>query len=779
MMRLMICLIATCIVDRKENAFMPFPQRLRAFAHTYPTQLAMGLCLLIILTTLSAGLPAYWLSHQQLNEQVATHLRDAQQATLSLLQNEEQRLANIALLFAQRPTLVSLLPGAPQQSLDAAAQAKLDAYIRNFQAQIDLDLLLICRPDATLLAATPPIRDCPAGDGFAWVEQRPALVARHALTTTTSGASRGTVVTGIWLGPPFLRQLAAATGVQQTIVAPTATAVEGKRLVSTLDLPDLMQQPATLDSNVVAPLQAGGHAYYRLLAPLRGVNQQTIFYSEILLPADELVATRNRVIAILLTSTAAVALLGMGLGFWSIRRLTQPLASLTTQAELISQGEFERPIPDFGGPLEVRTLSAALQRSQASLLQALDERAAARDRLDNLVQSLVEGVVIIDSAGKITFWSQGAALITGWPAADALGKSLDQVLPPVETNQAALLASLPAAGQRRRLAVLTSGGKSSVLEVTSIRSAKPLASAQVDPPERALVLRDVTEEEAMQHLRAYFLANISHEFRTPLSTLNASMELLMDESQESEGKAGKDDEAGVMMSRAEMRSLLKPIHLSLLELQTLIDNLLEGSIIEAGEFRLRKREMTINEAITGALTVVQPMFERRRQTISVTEPATLGHLYADRVRLTQVLVNLLANASKYTPMGEAVDMTVEVRCASEPMASPSGDAGTGSGEAQEEPQDESSLIYRVLVTDRGPGIPAAERVNLFRRFVRLDSTLGSKGGDQTADVHGTGIGLHVVKTTVEAHGGRVGIEERPGGGSVFWFEVPRGDPPAS
>lgn len=231
----------------------------------------------------------------------------------------------------------------------------------------------------------------------------------------------------------------------------------------------------------------------------------------------------------------------------------------------------------------------------------------------------------------------------------------------------------------------------------------------------------------------------------------------MDESQDTSG--------------AEMRALLKPIHLSLLELQTLIDNLLEGSTIEAGEFRLRQRAMTLNEAITGALTLVQPMLERRKQTISVTEPATLGEIWADRVRLTQVLVNLLANASKYTPLGEAIDVTVAVTLdKSDKRANRPSSASSGS-------QKEAEVVYRVMVADRGPGIPAAERVNLFRRFVRLESSQTGDVGAQKADVHGTGIGLYVVKTTIEAHGGRVGIEDRPGGGSIFWFELPRGAMP--
>lgn len=767
---------------------MQVQKLVQGWLQTYSTRLAIGLFLLIVATTLSAGVPAYWLTHVQLNQQVTTHLRDAQQSTLSLLNIEHARLANVAFLFAERPTLATLLdemgdpPFAPEEA------ASLLAYIANFQQQIDLDLLLICAPDRSLIVGSPEIANkldhCPANDGFLWVGDRATLVARRSLMADGSALSseelaRASVIVGVWLDQPFMNQLAAATGMEQSLID-----VNGRRLVSSLA--GIAIENGTGDSRVgdsrvgmlqadgqfthtalqtPTTLQLNGHTYWQLLAPLSNADDQVIFYSEILLNADALFATRNRVLGILLFSTGVVALLGVALGVWSIRRVTSPLALLTAQAERISQGEFETPIPPLDGPVEVQTLAAALRRSQASIVQALEDRAAARDRLDNLVQSLVEGVVIIDAQGKITFWNHAAAMITGWPSEQAFGKKLDLVLPLVEPHQPTLLNQLPLPGQRRRVAVLTSGGKSSTLEVTSVRSTggNPRNDASVRGGgedhalyeralheralhERALVMRDVTEEEATHHLRAYFLANISHEFRTPLSTLNASMEILMDESEE---RSGQLDSAR-MMSGAEMRALLKPIHLSLLELQMLIDNLLEGSTIEAGEFRLRRRVLTLSEPIQGALTVVQPVLERRQQTLSVTVPAKLEPIWADRVRLTQVLVNLLVNASKYTPMGEAIDITV-LRL-----------------------KDEG---YRVMVADRGPGIPEVERVNLFRRFVRLDSSQTNKAGDQKADVHGTGIGLYVVKTAIEAHGGRVGIEDRKGGGAIFWFEIPRGEIP--
>jgi signal transduction histidine kinase len=243
-----------------------------------------------------------------------------------------------------------------------------------------------------------------------------------------------------------------------------------------------------------------------------------------------------------------------------------------------------------------------------------------------------------------------------------------------------------------------------------------------DTVQVALVLRDVTEEEASRHLRSYFLANITHEFRTPLSALNASIELLMDEAER--------------LSQPGLSELLNSLHLSVSNLQTLIDNLLESSSIEAGRFTVRPRPTDLNRVVADAIRVVQPLLAGRQQSLSLIEPTQLPPIKADPTRLTQVLVNLLSNASKYGPPGAAVDLSLE--CV------------------------ENHL--RVAVADRGPGIPARERASLFRRFVRLDA--------QGEEQYGIGLGLAVAKAIVEGHQGQIGVDERPGGGSVFWFLLP-------
>jgi signal transduction histidine kinase len=134
---------------------------------------------------------------------------------------------------------------------------------------------------------------------------------------------------------------------------------------------------------------------------------------------------------------------------------------------------------------------------------------------------------------------------------------------------------------------------------------------------------------------------------------------------------------------------------------------------------------------------MQPLLHRRQQKLALSAPDVIPLVYADAARLTQVLVNLLANASKYGPIGQTIDLEVQ-------------SAGDGQ--------------VRVAVADRGPGLSPAIREKLFRRFGRVEVVDGAE--------HGVGLGLWVVKVIVSEHGGTVGADERPGGGAVFWFTVP-------
>lgn len=337
---------------------------------------------------------------------------------------------------------------------------------------------------------------------------------------------------------------------------------------------------------------------------------------------------------------------------------------------------------------------------------------------EDLLQAVPEGVIALDVQGRITFFSQGATRLTGWTRDAVCQRSLAEVLRLSENDTARLKTVFDST---RPLHLTTQGKPPVMLAVSGARLNAP------DGRETGsvVVLRDITDAETGRSLHSYFLAHISHEFRTPLSGLNASIELLMDE-------IGN-------LSPAEIDELLNSIHLSASGLKALVDNLLESVNIEAGHFTIHRRPTEVNQVLADAIRMIQPLLDRRKQRLSLTEPLQIPPVYADPTRLTQVLLNLLSNASKYSPLAGTIDLAL---------------------------QQEGNRL-RITVADRGPGVPPAERAGLFNRFVRLNT--------HDTEQAGMGLGLSVVKAIVEEHRGKVGVEERPGGGSIFWFTLPLGE----
>lgn len=666
------------------------------------SRLIAVLVVLIVLTTLSAGAPAYLLARRQLERGAWERVDATRRATESLYGAALGRVVDLTALLSERPTLRRLVADG-----DPAA---LESYLATFREQSDLDLIQICGDDGALVAIDVAANLCDLAPetGVMLVGGQPVLLARRSILGEGAPEEGGAVVTGIRLDDEFLTQLSANTGVDQSILAE-----DGPAVVSTLPAGPVA---ASLVPNGWA-LDVAGAPYFAARFPLPGRTGD--LYAEVALPVANLMATERDALSILVAGSGLVALAGVVAGAWFIRRLTAPLDDLTRAAEQISGGDLAAPIPRFAGPPEMATLSAALERSQGTMLEALGERSQARDWLNTLVQSVVEGVITFDRRGRVTFMSQGAEVMTGWSSAEAVGRPINDLLPPAEaTHGDTFLDHLPPAGEKREIETRTRLGKSLVLAATGARMAPP----GDDTVQVALVLRDVTEEHALRNLRSFFLANISHEFRTPLSTLSASLELLMDQA---------DD-----LTADDIRELLRPTHLSLLSLQTLIDNLLESSRIEAGMFALRRRPVALEAIISDAQAIARPLLERREQALVVSTAVEPSSVEADRGRLTQAVVNLLSNAAKYSPIGRPIDLWVTP-------------GATG---------------VRVSVGDRGAGIPAEQRANVFRRFVRLD--------DEGNEQQGMGLGLYLVKKIVEAHGGTVGVDDRPGGGAVFWFELP-------
>jgi signal transduction histidine kinase len=186
-----------------------------------------------------------------------------------------------------------------------------------------------------------------------------------------------------------------------------------------------------------------------------------------------------------------------------------------------------------------------------------------------------------------------------------------------------------------------------------------------------------------------------------------------------------------------VQGMLAAIHRRTLWLQGLVENLLCAATIREGRLQLYRQSLSLSDVMTDVQAVVEPLLAQRSQTLRVRLSPRLPEVLADSRRLGQVLVNLILNASKFGPPSSDIEVAVTVK----------------------------GRAVRVSVADRGPGIPPEQAVRLFEPYYRAPATAG--GGKD-----GVGLGLSIVKSIIEAHAGRVGVESRRGGGASFWFELP-------
>jgi PAS domain S-box-containing protein len=452
--------------------------------------------------------------------------------------------------------------------------------------------------------------------------------------------------------------------------------------------------------------------YFAARVDLNGDGLQ----AEVALEVSDIAETQRRLNWINTGTMFSVMALCSVLGILLTRRISRPLVGLAASADRFSKGDLRSPVIVEAGVREEVQVAQALERARIDLLRTLTDLQREKDWVNNLLDSIAEGIVTLDQDLHITFFSRGAERITGWNRNEVLYRSCDQVFSLAEIK-GAFSEILPEPGQSVKALVFLSEGRRGTLSITGAR----IAPTESGDAQSVLVFRDISEEESTHRLLGHFMANVAHEFRTPLSALAASIELLLDQASD--------------LSAGEINELLSSLHLGILNLQTLVDNLLEGGSIEAGHFKVSARSVDLELIIADAVRTMQPLLNKYGQRIVIELPARVPAVYADPRRTVQVMVNLISNASRYGPSDDDITIHAEIM----------------------------DRAVQVSVADRGPGIHPQHKSDVFHRFLYPGSTEHVKAG--------AGLGLSVVKAIVEAQGGQVGVDDRPGGGSKFWFTL--------
>jgi PAS domain S-box-containing protein len=671
----------------------------------------------VILTTAIAGLPAIWLIRGQLEQQAWSQVEQGRRAAQTLYAAHQSEIGSKATLIAQRPTL--------QELLTREDLIGLVAYMKTLQSSAGFDLLLICDTNNQVVASTIELLtenlcEARSNDAYQVIYENlsvPQIWLSDSEPIRIDDKPFGEVIVGERLGDEFATKLRAQTGLEHILLLdkqPVATSFE----TGLEDLAGISQQlsiPQTSSEVLLSTFERDGQPYYAARQPLGAPNLEF----EVALPVADIVATQTRLFWILIGSMLFGAFLGAILSIFLSRRISRPLVNLAETATNFSKGDLSSPVMIDASIREVTLVSHALEDARVDLLRSMDDLRQERDWSKHLLASIIEGIVTLDHRGRITYFSHAAERITGWGRNQVLNQPCDKVFRPAE-SESPFSQFIPQPGKHIRLLVDMASGHQATLSITGAR----LAPSEVGEAEVALVFRDVSEEEAIHRLLGHFIANIAHEFRTPLSALDASIELLIDQTPS--------------LSQAEIEELLRSLHLGILRLDTLIDNLLEGANIETGHFRVSPRPYDLGKIIAEAVNTMQPLLDKYGQQIIVELPVDIPVVYVDPRRTVQVFVNLLSNASKYGPPDNDISI-----CAT----------------------SEREWV-RIEIADRGPGIPPDQQEAVFQRFVYPGST------DNNIKT-GVGLGLSIVKAVVEAYGGSLGVYNHPNGGAVFWFELPK------
>ena len=413
-------------------------------------------------------------------------------------------------------------------------------------------------------------------------------------------------------------------------------------------------------------------------------------------------------------SMSVAFLLALSLAVLTASRIARPFAHVADDADRLGAGDLQTPVPRPRTFLaEPVRLADSLEKMRAQVERSNASERAQREELDAVLDGVDEGILAIDDEDRIHYANRQFLELVRRAREDVVGRPMGDVIEPLETR------TVPDE-QPSALPALERYTAPGVLNALTVRR---LAA---NGNRRVLVVREENAIEAARAMRDRILANLSHEFQTPLSAQIASIEMLRDHLRKSQ------DPVSIRLVEAQYRGTVR--------LSQLVENLLDSVRIESGEMRLRRQRVDLRQVVRDALALMQPLLDLRGQRVVAAVkpgPALIG----DAQRLHSVLVNLLANANKFAHTGSTIWVETEWS------------------------EDWTS----VWVEDEGPGLPPSLTVrDLFAPFKRAP--------DEEPGQRGSGLGLAIVHAVIAAHGGHVKVVAPVhGGGARIGITLPLGE----
>ena len=422
----------------------------------------------------------------------------------------------------------------------------------------------------------------------------------------------------------------------------------------------------------------------------------------------------------ILTFTLISCIVIMPIAWMVSQRIVKPIMQVTQGAKAIGRGEFDQMIR-VKSTNEVGVLAEEFNAMRGNLKHAIDKITEEEKKMTAIVNSLAEGLILVDGDNQVLHINPAAELLLNLDGGQ-IGVDFTQIIRDEELTTALK-------ESQRQIAL----NKADISEVTLDRDDEKLvlrvvASPFLDESGATLgtvyVFDDITREKEIDQMKSDLISLVNHELRTPLTSIIGFVSFMSD------GKAGVVNE--------KQKDILARVERQSKQLTALINDMLDVSRIEAGRIEMNQEPVSVMEVAMQRIEEILPQADAKSIWLQLSAPESLPTIIGDEARLGQVFTNLIGNAIKFTPDNGKVTIRLQV----------------------------DGHLLHVEVIDTGPGIPVEERNTIFDKFYQL-------GDFRTRQQGGSGLGLSIVKHIIEAHTGKLWVDDGDDGiGSNFQFVLP-------
>lgn len=455
-----------------------------------------------------------------------------------------------------------------------------------------------------------------------------------------------------------------------------------------------------------------------ILEAVTGITKLVKPYAEIEKSAqDAEKLARNRATLVVQAGLTLNVLLFLAITIWFNQGIARRLAALMDNIGRFKSGsELNPPIP---GRDEIATLDHTFHDMAAIITQATEQLKASEARIRAVIEGLPVGVIVARQNGEIDFVNPRAESVFGYEESAFPRCQLTEV---ICCNDVGAKADFKESIINRALNRieefdgLRSDGTKVPIELTANEFSSPKGKGYL------IGVQDITARRELERMKQEFVAMVSHDLRAPLSAMKLTLEILL------MGKYGQLNEDGLQRVKGNQSNIDR--------LMALVNDLLDIEKLESGQMQLDLQVSDIQEIFERSVQAVFGLAHSRR--ITITAAPEHFDVVADDDRIVQVLVNLLSNSIKFSPESSTIEVSAQ-------------------------PVEQ---FLEIRVTDNGRGIPKDKISLVFERFKQVSS-------DDAKKLGGSGLGLSICKSIVEAHKGTIGVESEEGMGTTFWFRLPR------